>query len=142
MLKDKDVNKLCYKYVLQTLCIFIILSGIISSLHFIAGLEGLFAPTTVAFAFAVVVESADAFIWGNVKKSGDEGLPTFYTAVSGFRMLLALATLVVCYLVVGSEAMTEYCMVFMTYYLVMIGHHSIFFSRLSNSHTSCDNENK
>ena len=99
-------------------------------------------PTIVALSFAVVVEAVDALVWGKVRQAGDDGLPTFYTAVSGFRMLLALATLVVCYFVVGRDAMMEYCLVFMGYYFTIMIHHSVFFARISNSHTSCDNENK
>ena len=86
--------------------------------------------------------TVDALVWGKVRQAGDDGLPTFYTAVSGFRMLLALATLVVCYFVVGRDAMMEYCLVFMGYYFAIMTHHSVFFARISNSHTLCDNENK
>ena len=100
------------------------------------------APNVVALVFAAVVETVDALVWGKVRQAGEDGLPTFYTAVSGFRMLLALATLVVCYFVVGRDAMMEYCLVFIGYYFAIMTHHSVFFARISNSHTSCDNENK
>ena len=36
----------------------------------------------------------------------------------------------------------EYCLVFIGYYFAIMTHHSLFFARISNSHTSCDNENK
>lgn len=127
---------------MQSLCLLAAVTLIPVLLSLLTNVGNLTVPTIVALLFAVVVESVDALVWGKVKQAGDDGLPTFYTAVSGFRMLLALATLVVCYFVVGRDAMMEYCLVFMGYYFVIMTHHSVFFARISNSHTSCDNENK
>lgn len=127
---------------MQSLCLLTAVTLIPVLLSLLTNVGNLTVPTIVALSFAVVVESLDALVWGKVKQAGDDGLPTFYTAVSGFRMLLALATLVVCYFVVGRDAMMEYCLVFMGYYFVIMTHHSVFFARISNSHTSCDNENK
>ena len=107
MLKE-EINAICRRYIVQSLCLVAVLTLIASMLAKLTDIEGLMPPTYVALGFALVVELADALIWGKVKQAGDDGLPTFYTAVSGFRMLLALATLVVCYLVVGREAMMEY----------------------------------
>lgn len=141
MLKE-EIKGICRRYILQSLCLLTVVTLIPVLLSLLTNVGNLTVPTIVALLFAVVVESVDALVWGKVKQAGDDGLPTFYTAVSGFRMLLALATLVVCYLVVGRDAMMEYCLVFMGYYFVIMTHHSVFFARISNSHTSCDNENK
>lgn len=127
---------------MQSLCLLAAVTLIPVLLSLLTNVGNLTVPTIVALLFAVVVESVDALVWGKVRQAGDGGLPTFYTAVSGFRMLLALATLVVCYFVVGRDAMMEYCLVFMGYYFTIMIHHSVFFARISNSHTSCDNENK
>ena len=141
MLKE-EIKGICRRYILQSLCLLTVVTLIPVLLSLLTNVGNLTVPTIVALSFAVVVESVDALVWGKVKQAGDDGLPTFYTAVSGFRMLLALATLVVCYFVVGRDAMMEYCLVFMGYYFVIMTHHSVFFARISNSHTSCDNENK
>ncbi len=61
-----------------------------------------------------------------------EGLTTFYTAVSGFRMLLALGVMMVCYLVVGRDAMTVFFLVFMSFYVMLLVHHAVFFGKVSN----------
>ena len=129
MLKE-EINAICRRYIVQSLCLVAVLTLIASMLAKLTDIEGLMPPTYVALGFALVVELADALIWGKVKQAGDDGLPTFYTAVSGFRMLLAFATLVVCYLVVGREAMMEYCLVFMCYYMAIVTHHSMFFTRI------------
>lgn len=141
MLKE-EIKGISRRYILQSLCLLAVVTLIPTLLSLLTNVGNLTVPTIVALSFAVVVESVDAFVWGKVRQAGDDGLPTFYTAVSGFRMLLALATLVVCYFVVGRDAMMEYCLVFMGYYFVIMIHHSVFFARISNSHTSCDNENK
>lgn len=141
MLKE-EIKGISRRYILQSLCLLAVVTLIPTLLSLLTNVGNLTVPTIVALSFAVVVESVDALVWGKVRQAGDDGLPTFYTAVSGFRMLLALATLVVCYFVVGRDAMMEYCLVFMGYYFVIMIHHSVFFARISNSHTSCDNENK
>lgn len=141
MLKE-EIKGISRRYILQSLCLLAVVTLILALLSLLTNVGNLTVPTIVALSFAVVVESVDALVWGKVRQAGDDGLPTFYTAVSGFRMLLALATLVVCYFVVGRDAMMEYCLVFMGYYFTIMIHHSVFFARISNSHTSCDNENK
>ena len=142
MLKEKEINGISRRYFVQSLCLVAVLTLIALLLSALTPITDLTYPVIVAVMFAVVMEGADAWIWGKVRKRGEDGLPTFYTAVSGFRMLLALATLVVCYFVVGRDAMMEYCLVFIGYYFAIMTHHSVFFARISNSHTSCDNENK
>lgn len=112
------------------------------SLSLFAHVGGLARPLVVSAVFALVVELADIAIWSRVAEGEGKMLPTFFSAVSGFRMLLGLAVLVGCYIAVGRDAMAEYCLVFMVFYLWVIIHHSVFFSRVSNTHTKCDNENK
>lgn len=94
--------------------------------------SGLMYPVAVSAVFSIVVESADALVWRRVAKKSPDSLTTFYTAVSGFRMLLALATMLVCYIIVGRDAIMPYILVLLVFYFAMLAHHSIFFSRLSN----------
>ena len=47
-------------------------------------------------------------------------------------MLLALAVMLVYYLVCGSDTMLTFFLVFMAFYLVALAHHSIFFARVTN----------
>ena len=141
MLKE-EIKGISRRYIIQSLCMLAVVTLIPILLSLLTNVGDLTAPTIVALVFAAVVETVDALVWGKVRQAGEDGLPTFYTAVSGFRMLLALATLDVCNFVVGRDAMMEYCLVFIGYYFAIMTHHSVFFERISNSHTSCDNENK
>ena len=95
-------------------------------------IDGMTSYLAVAAGFSLVVEVADAKVWRRVAKKSPDSLTTFYTAVSGFRMLLALATMFVCYIIVGRDAVAPYIVVMLVYYFVLLAHHSIFFSRLSN----------
>lgn len=94
--------------------------------------DSLLAPIVVSAVFSVVIETADSAVWRKVANRNPEGLTSFYTAVSGFRMLLALATMLIYYIVVGSDGMLEFFLVFMSFYVVMLIHHATFFARISN----------
>ncbi len=94
--------------------------------------DSLLAPIVVSAVFSVVIETADSVVWRKVANRNPEGLTSFYTAVSGFRMLLALATMLIYYIVVGSDGMLEFFLVFMSFYAVMLIHHATFFARISN----------
>lgn len=127
-----DIDILCAKYIGWSLVLVLLLTFT----AFIAGKTGLVAeimyPVAVSAVFSMVTESADALVWRKVAKKSPGSLTTFYTAVSGFRMLLALATMLVCYIIVGRAGIMPYVLVLLVYYFVMLAHHSIFFSRLSN----------
>ena len=142
MLKNTEIAKFRWQYVLQTIVAVALLLLAVLSLSMFAHVDGLVAPLVVSVVFALVIELADICVWSRVTVRNAGMLPTFFSAVSGFRMLLALATLAGCYIAVGRDAMLKYCLVFMVFYLWIIIHHSVFFSRVSNNHTQCDNENK
>lgn len=142
MLNNTEIAKIRLRYLVQTALAVVVLALAVLSLSMLAHVDGLVSPLVVSVVFALAVETADICVWGRVARNGGKMLPTFFSAVSGFRMLLALFTLMGCYIAVGRGAMLEYCLVFMAFYLWMIIHHSLFFSRVSNIHTKCDNENK
>jgi hypothetical protein len=108
MLKE-EIKGISRRYILQSLCLLAVVTLIPALLSLLTNVGNLTVPTIVALSFAVVVEAVDALVWGKVRQAGDDGLPTFYTAVSGFRMLLALATLVVCYFVVDENLELAAC---------------------------------
>lgn len=127
-----DIDKLCGRYIVWSM-IYIFILTIGSFIFEKLGLfSGLMYPMAVSAVFSIVVESADALVWRKVAKKSPDSLTTFYTAVSGFRMLLALATMLVCYIIVGRDAIMPYILVLLVFYFAMLAHHSIFFSRLSN----------
>lgn len=127
-----DIDKLCGRYIVWSMIYIFILTIGCFILEKLGLFSGLMYPVAVSAVFSIVVESADALVWRKVAKKSPDSLTTFYTAVSGFRMLLALATMFVCYIIVGRDAVAPYIVVMLVYYFVLLAHHSIFFSRLSN----------
>ena len=92
----------------------------------------LLTPIIVSVAFSLVTCVAIAQIWRRVAQNSPDSLPTFFTAVSGFRLLLALAVMFVYYLVDTQDSMLRFFMVFIAFYFAMLAHHSIFFARINN----------
>lgn len=127
-----DIDKLCGRYIVWSMVYIIILTIGCFIIEKLGLFSGLMYPVAVSAVFSIVVESADALVWRKVAKKSPDSLTTFYTAVSGFRMLLALATMLVCYIIVGRDAIMPYILVLLVFYFAMLAHHSIFFSRLSN----------
>ena len=97
--------------------------------------DELLAPAIVSVAFTLVLGGAIAIIWRRIAQNSPESLPTFFTAVSGFRLLLALAVMFVYYLVNGRDHMLLFFLVFIVFYFATLAHHSIFFARVSNRNT-------
>lgn len=126
-----DYNKLSRNYAKQglylTACMFFAALIVMR----VCNLQEILVPLVVSVVFSVVVDAADAIIWRKVANKDATMLPTFYTSVSGFRMLLALATMFVYYLVAGRSAMLVFFLVFMAFYVVLLVHHTVFFMRVS-----------
>ena len=92
----------------------------------------LLTPAIVSVAFTLVVCGTIGIVWHYVAKNSPDNLPTFFTAVSGFRLLLALAVMFVYYLLDSNDTMLNFFIVFMVFYVASLAHHTIFFARVSN----------
>jgi len=91
----------------------------------------LLAPAIVSVAFTLLVCFTIGLVWRYLARNSPDSLPTFFTAVSGFRLLLALAVMFVYYLL-NKETMLSFFLVFMVFYVTSLAHHTIFFARVSN----------
>ena len=127
-----DIDKLSKRYARQELLLTAALFLITLLVMRVWYLDELLVPVIVSAAFTLVVSTALAVIWRRVATKSPASLPTFFTAASAFRMLLALAVMFVYYLVNGRDAMLVFFLVFMALYLVSLIHHSVFFARVSN----------
>ncbi|MBO5185630.1 MAG: hypothetical protein J6B91_01045 [Prevotella sp.] len=128
----EEVDKLSKKYAIGSACIFCVLFLFGLLAIEIWNISEIMTPLIVSAIFAVAVDMADVIIWRNVAKKAQSYLTTFYTAVSAFRMLLALATMFVYYLIEGQGAMLVFFLVFMVFYMASLAHHTFFFAKLSN----------
>lgn len=127
-----NIDQLCMKYLRQELFLAVGLFLIALLVMRVWFIDGLLVPAIVAVIFTLVVSGVIGMVWRRVAKHSPESLPTFFTAVSGFRMLLALAVMFIYYLACGRSAMLLFFVVFMVFYFVSLAHHSIFFARVSN----------
>lgn len=126
-----DINKQCKYYIVQTVVIFLVMNFLVKVVGKVWNLD-LWAEMMVSSSFLLVMGVVIALIWRWVATSHKESLPTFFTAVSGFRLLLALGVMFVWYLADKNDTMLQFFMVFMAYYVVSLVHHSFFFARVSN----------
>ena len=92
----------------------------------------LLTPAIVSVSFTLLVCITIGVVWNYVAKNSPDSLPTFFTAVSGFRLLLALAVMFVYYLLDSNDTMLRFFMVFMVFYVASLAHHTVFFARVSN----------
>lgn len=136
MLEKRDIAKESRHFIVCSVVAVALLSLSVLSLSHFAHIDGLIPPLVVSAVFALVVESADMLVWRKVAQKGSvDTLATFLSAVSGFRMLFALMTMVGCYIAEGRDAIMNYLVVFAVFYLWLIVHHTVFFSRMSKFHT-------
>ena len=127
----QNIDRLSFSYIRQELLLAVALF-LVTLLVMRVWYLDLLAPAVVSVAFTLVLGLAVGLIWRRVAKGSPESLPTFFTAVSGFRLLLALAVMFVYYLVFGRGMMLPFFLVFMAFYIVSLAHHSIFFAKVSN----------
>ncbi len=127
-----NINRLSISYLRQELYLSVGLFLVILLIMRVAYVESLLTPAIISIAFTLVVSLVIALVWRRVATRSPESLPTFFTAVSGFRLLLALAVMLVYYLTSDHDSMLLFFAVFMAFYVVSLTHHSIFFARVSN----------
>ena len=127
----KNIKKLSFNYMRYGLMVTVGLA-LIALLVMQVWYLDLLTPVIVSVVFSLVTCAAIALIWQRVAQSSPDSLPTFFTAVSGFRLLLALAVLFVYYLIDNQDSMLRFFLVFIAFYFAMLIHHSVFFARINN----------
>ena len=127
----KNIKKLSFNYMRYGLMVTVALA-LIALLAMQVWYLDLLTPVIVSVVFSLVTCAAIALIWQRVAQSSPDSLPTFFTAVSGFRLLLALAVMFVYYLIDNQDSMLRFFLVFIAFYFAMLIHHSVFFARINN----------
>ena len=127
----KNIKRLSFNYMRYGLMVTVALA-LIALLAMQVWYLDLLTPVIVSVVFSLVTCAAIALIWQRVAQSSPDSLPTFFTAVSGFRLLLALAVMFVYYLIDNQDSMLRFFLVFIAFYFAMLIHHSVFFARINN----------
>ena len=126
-----DIQKACKNYVQRSVVLDVGLCALSGGVMLTASLP-LAWPTLVSALFVLTIDVASAFIFRWVSVSHADMLPSFFTGVSGFRFLLALVVMAVCYILADGLMMKVFFVVFLLFYMVSLVHQTIFFSRVSN----------
>lgn len=140
MLNTRDVVKAWRRYAVEGIVLTIVLTLLVITFSMRFPEWNLIAPLIVTDIFSLTVCIVETLVLHCVAQRDTENLHTFFTAATGIRMLLALFTLTGCFIAVGRAAMLPYCAVFMSFYLVFLVHHSVYFTRVLNSLAKCDKE--
>ena len=127
-----DFDKLSKRYARQSILLTTALALLGLLVANVYQPSGIIIPLVVSSLFVLITELASAFLWRWVAVKHSDMLPSFFTGVSGFRFLLALAVMFVWYLATNRQSIITFFVVFLIFYLVSLIHHSIFFSRVSN----------
>jgi hypothetical protein len=127
-----NINQLSKRYMRQQLYLtaaLFLISLLVMRVWF---LDGLLVPAIISSAFTLVIATVIGLVWRRIATQAPDSLPTFFTAVSGFRLLLALLVMFIYYLVYGRDNMLIFFLVFMVFYFASLTHHSVFFAKVSN----------
>ncbi len=134
MLEDNEIKRLVNRHIWSSIAvnaIAMILVVIGVSLMFPQKQAEYLSASVIAVTFGLIETMVLMKIWLRVVLKTPDSLPTFYTASSGFRMLAALAMLLVVYIFVGRDAMLPYFLVFVLSYFLVLILHSLFFKKMT-----------
>ena len=100
-------------------------------------------PTLVGTGMAILLVLTEAFVWRWVAKKSPESLPTFYSSMSLYRMIIAAFVALVSYLIGDKGDFRTYILLILLFYLVTLVHHSLFCLLLLKKSAEIDaNDNK
>ena len=103
--------------------------------------EWIVITTVIGSLYTLSMVIVEGLLWIRIASRSVDGLTTFYSAVSGFRMLLTLAVMFGYYLACGREEMLGFFCVFAPFYVILLVHHSIYFGMKSKIIDQLNDEN-
>ena len=128
LLQQKEgVRHLGRSFVIRGLCYVVLLLAIAIGIVILSDRGWVMTPAIVSALYAMVLIVAEGVVWVKVASRSLDSLTTFYTAVSGFRMLITLGVMLGYFVACGRDQMLGFLLVLAPFYVVMLVHHSIFF---------------
>ena len=132
-----DIDKISWRYMRQSLVLLVSMTLLALLAVRIWLLDVILTPLLVSVIFALIIEIADVSIWRRVAKKAPDSLPTFFMAVSGFRMLAGIGVMLVYYLSTDHQDMLIFFGIFMAFYFAIMIHHTLFFTVKNKSSNGC-----
>lgn len=124
-----NLRKASYNHLVAGIAVCLFFALGVSGIGYYLKLDYLVMPIVVTCIFSIFETIISTCLWHWVASNHSDSLPVFYTAVSGFRMLMSLFLLLIICLIVGRDAMAPYVVVFISNYIIMLFVHSRFFSK-------------
>ena len=85
-----NINQLSKRYMRQQLFLTAAIFLVTLLVMRVWFLDGLLVPAIVSAGFTLLLGCVIGIVWRRIAMQAPDSLPTFFTAVSGFRLLLAL----------------------------------------------------
>ena len=129
--RQKEVKAIGLTFIKRGVAYVALLLAAAMAVAYTSDNEWIVVPATVSALYTLAIVVAEGLLWGRVASRSVDALTTFYSAVSGFRMLLTLGVMFGYYLAFGRDEMLGFLSVLAPFYVVMLVHHSIFFGMKS-----------
>ena len=128
---QKEVKTTGRSFIKRGIALVVIILAAASGIAYTSGNEWIMVPAVISALYTLAVVVATGLIWIRVASRSVDSLTTFYSAVSGFRMLLTISVMFGYYLACGRDEMLGFLSVLAPFYVAMLVHHSIFFGMKS-----------
>ena len=129
--RQKEVKAIGLSFIKRGIAYVVLLFAAAMAIAYASGNEWIIVPAIVSALYTLAIVVAEGLLWGRVASRSVDALTTFYSAVSGFRMLLTIVVMFGYYLAFGRDGMLGFLSVLASFYVVMLVHHSIFFGMKS-----------
>ena len=129
--RQKEVKAIGLSFIKRGIAYVVLLFAAAMTIAYASGNEWIIVPAIVSALYTLAIVVAEGLLWGRVASRSVDALTTFYSAVSGFRMLLTIVVMFGYYLAFGRDGMLGFLSVLAPFYVVMLVHHSIFFGMKS-----------
>lgn len=129
--RQKEVKTIGLSFIKRGIAYVVLLFAAAMAIAYASGNEWIIVPAIVSALYTLAIVVAEGLLWGRVASRSVDALTTFYSAVSGFRMLLTIVVMFGYYLAFGRDGMLGFLSVLAPFYVVMLVHHSIFFGMKS-----------
>lgn len=126
------INRLFASGLKRSLIAFTLIFAVILAIEYLFGIKGLVMPGLTCFLFAAIFCSLSLVIWKRVATNNRDMMTTLLTAVSGFRLLLSLATMGIYYMLTSRDDMKVFLLIFAVYYLALTIIQTSFFRKALN----------
>ena len=129
--RQKEVKAIGLSFIKRGIAYVVLFFAAAMAIAYASGNEWIIVPAIVSALYTLAIVVAEGLLWGRVASRSVDALTTFYSAVSGFRMLLTIVVMFGYYLAFGRDGMLGFLSVLAPFYVVMLVHHSIFFGMKS-----------